>query len=101
MIDPHVVKLGTDYLDQCAGTNEKATLVGMHWYIDGRNKTLPLLEEVNEVLARRPSTNVARENGSVVFVSEGSDRIVTAEDMRLADQQYRKEFAAALKKLKM
>ena len=100
MIDPHVIKLGTEYLDHCAATNEQATLVGMHWYIDGRNKTLPLLEEVNEALAQRPSFHVKRERGAVVFASAGSEPIVTAEDMRLADKQYRKEFAAALRKLK-
>jgi hypothetical protein len=99
MISTHVVKLATEYLDQCAAENQQATLVGMHWYIDGRDKTLPLLEEVNEALMQRASVYVQRVNGAVVFSSIGSERVVTVEDMKRADKQYRKEFAVALKKL--
>jgi hypothetical protein len=33
--------------------------LGMHWHIDGRNKTLPLLEEVNEALSQRPQLLVS------------------------------------------
>ena len=99
MISTHVVKLATEYLDQCSARNQQATLVGMHWYIDGRDKTLPMLEEVNEALMQRASVYVQRLNGEVVFASSGSERAITAEDMKRADKQYRKEFAVALKKM--
>ena len=99
MISAHVVRLAVEYLDQCAAKNQQATLVGMHWYIDGRDKTLPLLEEVNDALMQRSSVYVQRANGAVVFASSGSERTVTAEDMKEADKQYRKEFGAALKRL--
>jgi hypothetical protein len=99
MISAAVVKLATEYLDQCAAQNQKATLVGMHWHIDALNKTLPSLEEVNEALAKRPSVFAQRANGEVVFTSVGSTRFVTNDDMKQADTQYRKEFAAALKRL--
>lgn len=32
----------------------EATLVGMHWYIDGLDKTIPNADEVNTALASRP-----------------------------------------------
>jgi exopolysaccharide biosynthesis predicted pyruvyltransferase EpsI len=99
VIDPHVVKLATEYLDQRNSENHQATLVGMHWYIDGRNKTLPTLEEVNEALSKRANVRVQRLHGAVVFGLGGTKRAVTIEDMRKADKSYRKEFAAALKKL--
>lgn len=60
MISPHVVKLATDYLDQCAAENQQATLVGMHWYIDGHDKTLPLLKEVNEALMQAANVKTAK-----------------------------------------
>lgn len=99
MISTHVVKLATEYLDQCTAKNQPATLVGMHWYIDGLNKTIPMLDEVNEALMQRASVYVQRLNGAVVFVSSGSERTITAEDMKRADKQYRKEFAVTLRKL--
>jgi hypothetical protein len=100
MLDTHVVKLAVEYLDQCVAGGQRPTIVGMHWYIDGRNKTMPLLSEVNEALRQRPQLRVARQDGIVVFSPEGSETLVTAEDMRKADKQYRKEFAAELRKLK-
>jgi hypothetical protein len=100
MIDPNVVKLAVEYLDQCCGENTPATLVGMHWFIDGRNKTLPLLEEINEALHQRPSVCVERTNGVVFFVTSGTEHVVTKEDMKLADRGYRKEFTAALREMK-
>lgn len=100
MIDTNVVKLATEYLDECQRKNSPATLVGMHWYIDGRNKTIPLTEEINEALAQRPSIRVHRINGRVFFVSDGTYRSITDEDMKQANKQYRKEFSAAYKELK-
>jgi hypothetical protein len=97
MIDKHVVGLGIAYLDECAATGQQPTLVGMHWYIDSRNKTLPLTEEVNAALAQRPF--FVRREGSVVFATEGSERSVTDEDMRRAGKRYNKEFWAAYRKL--
>jgi hypothetical protein len=99
MIDAHVVQLITDYLDQCITKGSQATLVGVQWYVDGRNKTLPLLEEINEALRHRPSLLVERLNGAVVFSLSGTEKVITAEDLRLADKQYRKEFSVAYKKL--
>lgn len=100
MISEHVVSLAIDYLDQCAAADRTATLVGMHSYIDGRNKTLPLMDEINEALKRRPSVGVNREDGSVVFSRSGTAHAVTHEDMKRADTLYRKEFSAALEKLR-
>lgn len=100
MIDEHVVKLGLEYLDQCASDGETATLVGMHWYIDGRNKTMPLTDEINEILRRRLDILVAREGKTVIFSANGKDRAVTPEDMTHADRQYRKEFNVAYARLR-
>lgn len=99
MIDAHVIKLGLEYLDHCASKNQQATLVGMHWHIDAHNKTLPMLEEVNEMLERRPSIYVQRQEGNVIFAAAGSERNVNSQDMSRADKRYREEFDAALKKL--
>ena len=99
-ISAHVVGLAIEYLDQCAAEKREATLVGMHWYIDGRNKTMPLLEEINQALQQRPTVRIQRVKGAVVFSPNGSDGIVTHEDMRHADKQYRREFSAALKALR-
>lgn len=100
MIDANVIRFAVEYLDKCSAENTPATLVGMHWFIDGRNKTLPLLAEVNEALQQRPSARVERVDGSVVFGPFGTDRAVSCEDMKLADNRYRKDLSAALKKLK-
>lgn len=99
MISAHVVRLATEYLDQCAAKQQPATLVGMHWYIDSRDKTLPLLEELNEALKQRPAFYVQRGPKGVVFASTGTERTLTHEDMKQADSRYRKEFAAALKRI--
>jgi len=100
MLSPHVVKLAVEYLDQCTASGQKPTIVGMHWYIDGRNKTLPLLNEVNEALRQRPHLRVSRQDGIVVFSLAGSETVLTPDDMRRADKQYRAEFSAELRKLK-
>jgi hypothetical protein len=100
MLSPHVVKLAVEYLDQCEAAGQKATIVGMHWHIDGRNKTMPLLGEVNEALRQRPHLRVSLQDGIVVFSPAGSEVLVTADDMRRADNQYRAEFSAELRKLK-
>ena len=100
MIDANVVKLAVEYLDECKETKVVATLVGMHWHIDGANKTLPLTTEINEALKQRPHVRVQRTNGVVIFGQAGEERVVTNEDMKLADKKYRKEFWAAVKKTK-
>ncbi len=99
MINSRSVELATEYLDQYAEKNQQPTLVGMHWHIDGRNKTLPLAEEINEALRQRPLVYVQRAGGTVVFSHNGHDRTVTAEDMKQADKQYRREFATAYRAL--
>lgn len=99
MISAHIVKLATEYLDQCALANKEATLVGMHWHIDSGDKTIPLLAELNQALEQRPSIFVRRESGEVIFSSTGTERTLTQEDMKLAFKRYEKEFAAALRKL--
>lgn len=71
----------------------------MHWYIDGGDKTLPLLEEINEALRQRPAVYVQRGTNGIVFASAGTERILTSEDMKQADNQSRKEFSAALRKI--
>ena len=99
MIDPNVVRLAVEYLDSCLAAGTEATLVGMHWHIDGRNKTLPLLEEVNEALRQRPRLLVARHSGRIMFSLGGVDTAVTGDDMKHADKQYRKEFSAKVREL--
>jgi len=66
-VHPRVINLALDYLDSCRMQGREATLVGMHWYIDSRNKTMPILDEVNEALARRRELRVSCRNGAVVF----------------------------------
>ena len=100
MIDPNVVKLAVEYLDDCVARESAATLVGLHWYIDGRNKTLPLTEEVNAALSERPLLGAELIEGRVVFTLKGKDR-VTNEDMHRADKQYRLEFAQKVRELKL
>jgi hypothetical protein len=99
MIDPHVVKLAVEYLDDCVAQKTAATLVGMHWYIDAHHKTLPLTEEVNAALYERPALRAERIKGRVVFTHSGKE-LVTNDDMHRADKQYRREFAQTLRKLK-
>lgn len=100
MVNAHVVDLAVGYLDECQATGRLATLVGMPWHIDGRDKTLPVLGEVNEALARRPRVFVSRPKGDVVFSGHGTERCVTADDMRRADEQYRAEFSEELRRLR-
>ena len=87
MISERVVRLITEYFDECATSKSQATLVGILGYVDYRNKTLPMVEEVNEALRQRPS--------ALTYVP-----LVSVEQMRQADRQYRKRFSQALKKLR-
>ena len=100
MIDANVVRLAVEYLDSCLAAGTEATLVGMHWHIDGRNKTPPLLDEVNEALRQRPKLLVTRHSGGIVFSLSGVDTGVTSDEMKRADRQYRKEFSAKLRELR-
>ena len=100
MISQANVALAVEYLNRCRAERKLATLVGTFWYIDAKNKLVPELEEINEALKQRGEVFVERVNGEVVFSPTGSTREVTAEDMRAADRQYRKEFAAAYAKLR-
>ena len=100
MVDSNVVRLAVEYLDSCLSTGAQATLVGMHWHIDGRNKTLPLLDEVNEALRQRPSLLATRHKDGIMFSPSGVATAVTSDDMKVADRQYRTEFSAKLRELR-
>ena len=100
MISRANVDLALKYLDECRAEGKPATLVGALWYVDAHNKLVPDTEEINAALKKREDIFVQRVSGAVVFGSAGSEREVTAEDMRVADRQYRKEFAAAYAKLR-
>jgi hypothetical protein len=100
MLDARVVTLAVEYLDTCQAEGHEATLVGMHWYVDGRNKTMPVLSEVNAALALRPNMRVSRINCKVVFSAQGSEGVVTSEDMRRAGKDYRSEFSTQLRALR-
>lgn len=100
MIAPRVVQLAVEYLDECKKSNKPATLVGMHWFIDGANKTIPATEEINEALKQRPEMRFQRTKDNVVFSIHGSEVDVTNDDMMRAYKQYKKEFHATLRKLK-
>jgi hypothetical protein len=99
MISRANVDLALKYLDQCRAEGKPATLVGAFWYVDAHNKLVPETEEINEALKTREDIFVQRVGDTVVFGSVGSERQITTEDMCVADQQYRKEFAAAYAKL--
>lgn len=101
MLDNRVVSLAVEYLDACQSEGREATLVGMHWHIDGRNKTMPLLNEVNAALTQRPNMRVSRDNGRVVFSALGAEVVVTSEDMRRAENDYRSDFSAQLRALRV
>jgi hypothetical protein len=100
MISRANVDLAVRYLDQCRVEGKPATLVGAFWYIDVHNKLVPEAEEINEALKEREDVFVQRAGDVVAFGYTGSEREITAEDMRAADRQYRKEFAAAYAKLR-
>ncbi|MGA2276442.1 MAG: hypothetical protein ABSG00_02470 [Terracidiphilus sp.] len=100
MISERVVKLATEYLDQCLAKSEPATLIAMLGYIDSQDKTIAVAEEVNEALRQRPSVYLRREDGRLEFTTAGSDRIVTPDDVRRAFMIYDEQFWAKQKKLK-
>ncbi len=102
MVSQRVVKLITDYLDESEAKATSATLVGICWYVDGHNKTPPLLEEINQALASRPNVGIEHNNGDIVFVlgHPKANPAVTSNDLQRADAAYRKEFSLKLKELK-
>ena len=100
MLCANVVRLIVEYLSHSSVDGTRATLTGVLWYVDSRAKTLPSPEEVNAALAEFPAIRVERESGHVVFGNDGAGSSVNSEDMKLADRQYRREFSAALKKLR-
>jgi hypothetical protein len=93
MIDDHVVELTLECLDQGMVHGSTVTLVQVHWYIDARNRITPSADEINAALSRRPQIAFSRNNGSVVFSTEATERSVTSKDMDQAYAKYRKEFA--------
>jgi hypothetical protein len=94
MTSERIVQRIVDYLDASCSTDAPSTLVGLHWYVDGHEKTLPLVEEVNLGLQRRPLIHVVRENGHVLFGPNGPERTIAGEDLSAADREYRKQFSA-------
>ena len=94
-----IVHFIIEYLDHCGTSHEDATLVGMHWYVDGREKTVPDVDEVNKALKKRPTIYVQRGANGVVFASSGTDRTVTADDMAQAQRQYAEALRVAVGKL--
>lgn len=102
MVNQNVVKRITDYLDESNAKSTSATLVGIFWYVDSRDRTPPLLEEINQALASR--SNVGMENSGVdvifVFGHQKANPGVTQNDFQRADAAYRKEFSLKLKELK-
>lgn len=100
MIDAHVVQLVTQYLDQCRNNGMAATLVGLHWHVDRVDRSIPSAEEINEALRQRKDAYVERTNEGTSFVGSGTERTVTAEDMKRAREQYSKEFWGAFRRLK-
>jgi hypothetical protein len=99
MINEGVVSLAQRYLDLRFAENREGTLVEMVWYIDARDKMIPLLDEVNEALRRHASAYVQRADVKIIFTRAGSDRTITDEDLERAIINYREEFAATLKRL--
>jgi hypothetical protein len=100
MIEMHVVRLATEYLDYCFAKNEQATLVAMLNWIDAKDKTVANLDEVNDALRQRPAVSIQRIAGKIVFGSTGSDQAVTDDELRQACADYREEFRLAYEKLK-
>lgn len=99
MINEDAVSLAKEYLDLRFSESKEATLVGMLWYIDGRDKIILLLDEVNETLRQHASVYVQRADGKIIFALTGSDRTVKADELEQAIIDYRNEFAAAFRKL--
>jgi hypothetical protein len=91
MVNKNVVRRILEYLD-APSSDAPSTLVGLNWHVDGREKLLPYLEEVNAAIQLRPSVKVTRENGLVYFGRQGHEDSVTVEDLRLADTEYRRQF---------
>jgi hypothetical protein len=98
MISARVVELAAEYLGQSADANGNATLVGLLWYVDSRDKSVPNADEVNAALQRQAGTMVARSAGVVSFSQSGTSHTITEADLRTAYEQYRAEFAALLRK---
>lgn len=99
MINEGVVSRIKSYLDLRFSEQREATLVDMLWYVDGLDKMIPVLDEVNEALRQHASAYVQRAGGKVTFTPIGSERTVAADDLEQAFFSYREQFAAALKKL--
>jgi hypothetical protein len=93
------IELATTYLDMCFREGKPATLVGMHWYIDGRNKLIPALEELNEALRRRPTVYIHRTNQGIEFALTGTERLITEEDLKQGYARYHEDFLAKSKSL--
>ncbi len=74
-------------------------MVEMIHCIDAHNKSIPLLEEINDALSRRPSVYVQRVDSSIHFASAGSERTIAAGDLDRACVGYREWFAAEYRKL--
>lgn len=100
MIEEYVIKIMLDYFDKHISEGVDGDLADLHEYVDGRFKQLPLVEEVNEALARNTRIFVRREGKRIMLSLVGVNRTVTNEDMRIADKQFRKSFYRKMRELK-
>jgi hypothetical protein len=99
MINEGAVSRAKEYLDLRFSESKEATLVEMLWYIDGHDKIIPMLDELNETLRQHASVYVQRADGKIIFAPTGSNRTVKAHELEQAIIEYRNEFAAAFGKL--
>jgi hypothetical protein len=88
----HLVKLGTEYLDNHFSRGENPTLVGMLNHIDYYERNVANLDEVNEILNQRPAVFFQRTDKGIVFNSTGGERTLTVEDMNQGIVDYQNDF---------
>ncbi|MFA4829475.1 MAG: hypothetical protein WC855_12975 [Thermodesulfovibrionales bacterium] len=81
---------------------DRISLVDVIWKYDEKNKLAPLLEEINEALRDIDWISLSWDDKELFLIFKDSHTAsvsVTKEDFKWADNEYRRRFSKALKKL--
>jgi hypothetical protein len=100
MIAKHVVNLALKYLDETLAKSELPTLIVMLEYVDYYDRSIMVLDEVNQIFRERPGLCVQRVDGKITFTMTEGDRVISAEDLGQSIHAYDVDFWERYRKLK-
>jgi hypothetical protein len=102
---PTLVETMVTFFEQGFEREEKLRLVTLLWNFDYRQKTLPMVEELQQAIEIFGDVSVVRQDGEIYFVrtSKLPNNIVSSpiinDELNAACKQYSKEFRETYEKI--